>query len=698
MQLPLDQRDFAKVQALLDAVETTPLAGSSAAALATVRLAGECQAADALDRSDRAQQAFPDDAEIQLQHLALLRAAGRVAEAVAHAEGLVRHLPKPRLLLELAEMQLADGAAEAARETLARQAETLDRLARFYLFQAAISQALGETGAASWLERGGRRFPGNIRLASAYWAALAEAGQRDAAIAACLAFNPEGKTKAATHLARAKFLDRIGATDLFEAEITRARASASGKDATAAEALIARHLFAKGDVSAAIAVLDALPPSDAGMPAILLLRTRLDAAQGEYQAAFARLEPLVNAQPPNPDALLFLARLHTDTGAFEAALAALGALPDRLLARRAVLETRILKDRGLYAEAEAIAEQAAQGRGATRPAVWHTLSDIQAINGHIEAAWQSHQRRVALSSSANLAGRASGKALQSFWGQILNEYRLMSSDEDCAFRAPDADAIAACLHFRRRIEAEPDNIAAAMGLMTILRRTGAISAMPPPVAQVENVIPQRIAQFWESADPPPEIEAFSSHNAAMNPDWDYQLFHDVTARNFLSNHAEPAALVAYSRARLAAEKADIFRLAWLCHRGGVYMDADDKCLTGLDALLDLRLRFVACQEYLTSIGNNFIAAAPNHPILGLALAGACSAPANTSGESIWLAKGPGLLTRAVAAAGTAKDGAFCDGVWIMPAHRLNWHVATALPLGYKTSNAHWVRDLAARRR
>ncbi|MCB1367475.1 MAG: hypothetical protein KDK00_06925 [Rhodobacteraceae bacterium] len=690
----LDRNDLAKVETLLASVAQTRLAGTPAGILTATRLAVARQEAGAFDLSDQAQRAFPNNAEIQLLHMALLLRDDRKAEALAHGARIAARLSKPSAVLDLAELQLANGAAAAARATLNRHSEKVNQLSRFYLVQAGISLDLNDGGAAEWLAQGCKAFSGNTALHSAHWAALVREGQGDAAITACLAFSPTGMTKAATHLFRAKFLHRIHAREAFRAEVGQARAGAGGKDAISSDVLIARTLFAHGDVAAAAAILDELPHSAAGKVRIQVLCARLDAAQGQIQAALSRLGTLA----ANPEALLLMANLHCDTGAYDAAEAAIARLPDRLNIKKAVLEIRILKEKGRHAEAEAAAKRASGGQGGAHTAIWHALSDIQAINGRIEAAWQSHQHRIALARAKDLTGRNSGKALQTFWGQILNEYRLMTSPKDSAHRVPDANSKAALRHFRRRVADEPDNIAAAMGLMTILRRKGAISEKPPQVSgRGAEKIPRRIAQFWDAVDPVPEIAALCTHNAEINAGWDYRLFNDETARQFLLEHGERAALVAYSEATLAAAKADIFRLAWLYHRGGVYLDADDKCLTGLDSLLDPRLTFTACQESLTSIGNNVIACAPNHPILSHALNLAGSARNNTTGESVWLALGPGLLTRAVAAVGTTRDGMFRQGIWIMPTHRLNQHVKTGIPLGYKSTAAHWVRNLAARR-
>ena len=57
-----------------------------------------------------------------------------------------------------------------------------------------------------------------------------------------------------------------------------------------------------------------------------------------------------------------------------------------------------------------------------------------------------------------------------------------------------------------------------------------------------------------------------------------------SAKSFITAHFPIDVVRAFARARHPAQRADIFRLAWLAAEGGFYVDADDRCLGSIDAL------------------------------------------------------------------------------------------------------------------
>jgi mannosyltransferase OCH1-like enzyme len=69
-------------------------------------------------------------------------------------------------------------------------------------------------------------------------------------------------------------------------------------------------------------------------------------------------------------------------------------------------------------------------------------------------------------------------------------------------------------------------------------------------------------------------------------------------------------LLAFKRAREPAQRADIFRLAYLANHGGFYADADDRCLASVGSFVPPDPRFVAFHEDFGTLGNNFLAVAP----------------------------------------------------------------------------------------
>ncbi len=167
------------------------------------------------------------------------------------------------------------------------------------------------------------------------------------------------------------------------------------------------------------------------------------------------------------------------------------------------------------------------------------------------------------------------------------------------------------------------------------------------------------------------------------------------AQAWLRQHCPPAVLHAYRRARWPATKADVFRLAWLFAEGGCYADADDRCLRPIDQLLPAQAGFVTFQEEYGTLGNNFLAASPLHPVIGLALQSAVTAINRGDDDMTWLMTGPGLITRAFAS--TLAASMLAPAEWlrrtrILDRHELERVVATHCAVGYKITSRHWLRS------
>ncbi len=241
------------------------------------------------------------------------------------------------------------------------------------------------------------------------------------------------------------------------------------------------------------------------------------------------------------------------------------------------------------------------------------------------------------------------------------------------------------------VEEEPDHTAAAIALLVALRQAGRFDREWPAAAPL---VPARIAQFWDEPAPPADVAALMESWRARNPGHQHLVFNRDSALDFLKSRCPVAVQRAFVRAREPAMKADIFRLAWLFAEGGIYADADDRCLRPVGELVPESAGFVAFQEEYGTLGNNFLAAAPLHPVIGLALQRAVAAVNRGDDDMIWLATGPGLVTRAFTAtlaSGTLSLGSWLKSARILDRHELERVVATHCAVGYKLSRKHWLR-------
>jgi Glycosyltransferase sugar-binding region containing DXD motif len=241
----------------------------------------------------------------------------------------------------------------------------------------------------------------------------------------------------------------------------------------------------------------------------------------------------------------------------------------------------------------------------------------------------------------------------------------------------------------------PDSTAAATALMIALRQAGAMARPEPVTLPGGGQVTKSVMQFWDAEVPPPDVLALMKGWQDHNPDYTCRIFNDKTAQAFLTQTYPPAVLQAYRHSMEAAQRADIFRLAWLAAAGGVYVDADDRCLAPLGTIIPDNAELVLYQEDISSMGNNFIAVRPRHPVILRALQLAVQAINRGDSDIVWLSTGPGLLTRVLAvhlATVVPGEVALPEGIIVFDRRDIYHSIAMNCTLGYKKSNRHWVNS------
>ena len=257
-----------------------------------------------------------------------------------------------------------------------------------------------------------------------------------------------------------------------------------------------------------------------------------------------------------------------------------------------------------------------------------------------------------------------------------------------ATRPPDGEIDA----FKEIVRDAPDSTVAAVMLLLSMRRAGRLCARSGRPRGASAAIPRRVVQFWDSRSPPPDIAALIASWDDRAGDFDHLLFDERSAEAFLRETCDADIARAYRRSEHVAQRADIFRLAFLAVEGGYYVDADDRSAAPLAELAPDGATFIGYQENYGTIGNNFLAAMPGHPVIVRALELAALAINRGDRDSIWLATGPGLITRAFAGklsrpgGGDWFDRAVIREYWEMPLL-----VAMHCTAGYKRTARHWVR-------
>jgi mannosyltransferase OCH1-like enzyme len=103
---------------------------------------------------------------------------------------------------------------------------------------------------------------------------------------------------------------------------------------------------------------------------------------------------------------------------------------------------------------------------------------------------------------------------------------------------------------------------------------------------------------------------------------------------------------------------------------------------------------VLYQEEYGTVGNNFIAVIPGHPVIRRALQHAVNSVNRGDRDLIWLATGPGLLTRALVEVLIKNPSwrAVLKRVAILDRGKLAQGVASHCMTAYKKTSRHWSRS------
>ncbi len=457
---------------------------------------------------------------------------------------------------------------------------------------------------------------------------------------------------------------------------------------------LAQTLADLGRTDAAFAALDAAERQLGVWPEIALKRVTLLRRAGLREQALAAVRAAAAAMPT--DFPLWCEWFETErfSGDFAGMDRVLAAAPLGTVQQRAQWHNaagQLAAQRWRFDEADA-AFRAAVALNPLMTGAHEALArvsllrfDIAAARGHLRIFQQQRApQQVALGLSPHLSHTHIGNLFDEF---AIDQDALAALAE--AQRLPPAARVAPLL---ARLREAPGHTATAVALLVALRQAGQFDG-PWPEAD-GPAIPATIAQFWDEATPPDDIAALMQTWRECNPSHRYRRFDRESALAWLAGHCAPEVALAFRRAREPAMQADLFRLGFLFAEGGCYADADDRCLRPVAELLPGAVRFVAFQEEYGTLGNNFLAAAPLHPVLGLGLELAVQAVNRGDEDMMWLATGPGLITRAFAAtlgASQLLPGAWLERTRILDRHELERVVATHCAVGYKQSRRHWLR-------
>ena len=381
----------------------------------------------------------------------------------------------------------------------------------------------------------------------------------------------------------------------------------------------------------------------------------------------------------------------------ERALISAPAKSTREFARVNFLRAHIAEGRRQYRQAIASYKEALALE--PRNGGWHSemaracllLADIDGVRSNLQAAFNfDAATKIAAGQSLNIS--------QHHTGQLLDEFAM---DPELLAELKHSYALPAEARIKKLTQLVRDNsdhTAPALLLLLAMRQAGSFSidGRQAPQEAIPQ-IPQQIVQFWNTEVPPPDISDLIASWRTSHDDFEHRLFNDESADQYLGEFFSREVRQAFRRAEQPAQRADIFRLACLALEGGYYVDVDDLCLARIDTFVPAYVKMFCYQENYATIANNFIGAAPRHPVIVRALRLAVDAVNRGDRDVVWLSTGPGLLTRAFAQIVAEKPSSDWLNETIVlelwEAHRL---IGIHCPAVYKNTDQHWSRAVFRR--
>jgi tetratricopeptide (TPR) repeat protein len=322
----------------------------------------------------------------------------------------------------------------------------------------------------------------------------------------------------------------------------------------------------------------------------------------------------------------------------------------------------------------------------------HELTRACILNFELAEAAEHLRTSIRLNASAKILRRESLNTSQSHFGHLLDECALdgaLCSELKTLQGCPPETRVQRLVEL---VQENPDHTPTAMSLVLALRQAGQLPGRHQSRSSMSGYIPRSIAQYWSTPDLPDDVADMMRTWSRFNTLYAVHRFDQESAAAFIAQTCPSEVLRAYELAELPAQKADIFRLAWLFAEGGTYVDADDRCLGSLTAVHPPGARLMVYQEDLGTLGNNFIASTMWHPVIGRALSLATTAMNRGDTDLIWLSTGPGLLTRAFAQVWAETGGELKHSLVVLDRRDVASVTAMHCHAAYKTTNRHWIRS------
>jgi hypothetical protein len=152
----------------------------------------------------------------------------------------------------------------------------------------------------------------------------------------------------------------------------------------------------------------------------------------------------------------------------------------------------------------------------------------------------------------------------------------------------------------------------------------------------------QIVQFWRGKVPSDIIPLVDTWKT-LNPDSSYILFDDQSAEDFMRQQFSAKLHEAFCKITIPAMKSDVFRVAYVLVKGGLYVDCATKCLRPVRDWISEDTPVMVMQKNNGFIWNGFIYAKAENPYLGQIWKTIEKNLINYEEGNIWALTGPGVF-------------------------------------------------------
>jgi hypothetical protein len=156
-----------------------------------------------------------------------------------------------------------------------------------------------------------------------------------------------------------------------------------------------------------------------------------------------------------------------------------------------------------------------------------------------------------------------------------------------------------------------------------------------------------LVQYWNELVPPVLVAERMDSWKSLNPGWDYRRFDRKTAADFLGGVYGLEIASAFLNIRPPAMQADVFRVGFLLHCGGLWVDAVTSTMRPVDSWIDRRHSLQMLrrdhQEHPKIATQIIYAARPRLPLLSAVWNEIVPRLLARSGTKVYRHFGPGLF-------------------------------------------------------